>query len=337
VPVHPRGERTTPGKRSTALLTSLVGTKPGGELLYVILAAHAEYADHGHSLRRHGADVSDDQLKRRVTDGIAPDEAFSPTPVSTRFKTHEKWWKARSAALERLKREDRAGLATYQSNRAAYPANRLSYNGDRANYLALEGMIRDQEQRVENRRNEANVNYLRDYLEANYYDRVPALIFDNTESVLEVADAQFQIEHANFVNAHMLFMQIRAGWDQKINRMLNGELNSTPRIAPATVPRKPNPPVNPQGFTVRRVLRHTGKYARGGLGVGFEEDPAARQRPVPDPSQPTNRAADQPMREATRPIAGNLVNTVMTIETTDGIDWSVVQFFPTPDAHDIEL
>lgn len=64
-----------------------------------------EQRDGGHSLDRHGPNVSDDQLKNRLTKGVAADGAFSPvgnaksgTGVSSKFISHEAYLETRAAA-----------------------------------------------------------------------------------------------------------------------------------------------------------------------------------------------------------------------------------------------
>ncbi|MEW5755693.1 MAG: hypothetical protein AB1810_05260 [Pseudomonadota bacterium] len=66
-------------------------------------ARQLDSADGGHSIARHGPDVSDDALKRRLTHGIAPDGKVSPAPASTRFNSDHEWLKTREAAEGELK------------------------------------------------------------------------------------------------------------------------------------------------------------------------------------------------------------------------------------------
>lgn len=59
-----------------------------------------EAADHvgsnaGHSLKRHGSDVSDDKLLRRLLTGIAADDKPSSTKASSKFSNMEAWLQAR--------------------------------------------------------------------------------------------------------------------------------------------------------------------------------------------------------------------------------------------------
>lgn len=48
----------------------------------VSIATHKK----AHSLSRHGADVTDTKLDRRVKTGVAPDGVTSKTKTSSRFK-----------------------------------------------------------------------------------------------------------------------------------------------------------------------------------------------------------------------------------------------------------
>jgi hypothetical protein len=61
-----------------------------------------EQRDGGHSLGRHGPDVTDQQLKDRITTGVAPDNKFSPTDVSTKFASYEVYLETRAKAAATL-------------------------------------------------------------------------------------------------------------------------------------------------------------------------------------------------------------------------------------------
>jgi hypothetical protein len=61
-----------------------------------------EARDGGHSLGRHGPDVSDDKLTERITTGVAPDGKFSPTDTSTKFASHEVYLETRTKAAVTL-------------------------------------------------------------------------------------------------------------------------------------------------------------------------------------------------------------------------------------------
>jgi hypothetical protein len=49
-------------------------------------------------MARHGPEVSDADLQKRLTTGVAPDGVFSPTKASTRFNSYEDWMQTREAA-----------------------------------------------------------------------------------------------------------------------------------------------------------------------------------------------------------------------------------------------
>lgn len=57
--------------------------------------------DGGHSIQRHGPDVSKDDLKKRLSKGIAPGGTFSPTRKSSRFINYTEWESTREAAFLR--------------------------------------------------------------------------------------------------------------------------------------------------------------------------------------------------------------------------------------------
>jgi hypothetical protein len=72
--------------------------KTARELATKQKALQLEQLDGGHSVARHGPEVSDADLQRRLTTGIAPDGVFSPTKASTRFNSYEDWVQTREAA-----------------------------------------------------------------------------------------------------------------------------------------------------------------------------------------------------------------------------------------------
>jgi hypothetical protein len=72
--------------------------KTARELATKQKALQLEAMDGGHSVARHGPEVSDADLQKRLTTGIAPDGKFSPTPASTRFNSYEDWVQTREAA-----------------------------------------------------------------------------------------------------------------------------------------------------------------------------------------------------------------------------------------------
>jgi hypothetical protein len=68
-----------------------------------VAATGHEAADVGHSLARHGPDVTDAELTTRLTTGVAPDGLLSPAPgLSSRFRNHRRWLTTRTAAVNEL-------------------------------------------------------------------------------------------------------------------------------------------------------------------------------------------------------------------------------------------
>jgi HPt (histidine-containing phosphotransfer) domain-containing protein/aspartate carbamoyltransferase regulatory subunit len=63
-----------------------------------------EKIDKGHSLLRHGPDLTDNQLVRRLKEGIAPDGSIAAQVPrgSTRFNSHEDWLQIREKASEQI-------------------------------------------------------------------------------------------------------------------------------------------------------------------------------------------------------------------------------------------
>jgi hypothetical protein len=62
-------------------------------------ALRLERIDHGHSLDRHGPQLTEADHTRRVTQGIAADNVYSPTAVSTQFHTASDWLCTREKAI----------------------------------------------------------------------------------------------------------------------------------------------------------------------------------------------------------------------------------------------
>ncbi len=62
-----------------------------------------EQSDGGHSLGRHGPEVSKKQLQDRVTTGFAPDGVFSPFKTSSQFGSYEEWNATRESAVQDAK------------------------------------------------------------------------------------------------------------------------------------------------------------------------------------------------------------------------------------------
>ncbi|MFN4157972.1 MAG: hypothetical protein ACK4GO_06160 [Gemmobacter sp.] len=64
--------------------------------------ADASVGNAGHSLDRHGPEVSDEKLLRRLTTGIAPDDKTSTTKKSSRFDNFESWLQAREISAQEV-------------------------------------------------------------------------------------------------------------------------------------------------------------------------------------------------------------------------------------------
>lgn len=60
--------------------------------------------DKGHSVKRHGPDVSEKQLQHRLTSGMTPDGVFSPTKKSTRFNNYDELIATRQKAFDEATR-----------------------------------------------------------------------------------------------------------------------------------------------------------------------------------------------------------------------------------------
>jgi hypothetical protein len=97
------GKVTSPTQVNT--LKSL-GALPEVEMVNVAKqsALKLEKVDGGHSLKRHGPEISDAELKTRLQKGIAPDGKFSPTPASTKFNSYEDWLQTRNAAVNQIEK-----------------------------------------------------------------------------------------------------------------------------------------------------------------------------------------------------------------------------------------
>jgi hypothetical protein len=72
------------------------------ELMYALRSAKEEALDGAHGLSRHGPDVTDAKLARRVTGGYAPDGRLSPQANSTRFSSYQEFWETRELALQQI-------------------------------------------------------------------------------------------------------------------------------------------------------------------------------------------------------------------------------------------
>jgi hypothetical protein len=110
--VKPEIETLTPkqielknsGNAMKAKLNEQLETKPNVEQTAKQSALKLEKIDGGHSLDRHGPEISDAKLQRRLTTGIAPDGKFSPTPASTKFNSYEDWMQTRNASLKQIEK-----------------------------------------------------------------------------------------------------------------------------------------------------------------------------------------------------------------------------------------
>jgi|GEM_PF-3443471 len=75
----------------------------------------------GHALDRHGPDVSENALKRRLVTGYAPDGAFVPAPgYSTKFNTYSDYVTTRKAAIATLTRQAKTVLKDLKNELASY-------------------------------------------------------------------------------------------------------------------------------------------------------------------------------------------------------------------------
>jgi hypothetical protein len=62
-----------------------------------------ERIDGGHSLDRHGAQVTLEQLDKRLKTGVAPDGVVSFAPASTRFNSNKNWLQTRQQAIDTVR------------------------------------------------------------------------------------------------------------------------------------------------------------------------------------------------------------------------------------------
>jgi hypothetical protein len=76
--------------------------KADDEIVAALKAVELEKLDAGHSLARHGPQVSNPALKKRITQGIAPDAKISPASPSTRFKSYKDWVDTRQSGLDAI-------------------------------------------------------------------------------------------------------------------------------------------------------------------------------------------------------------------------------------------
>ena len=85
--------------------------------------AKIDKADKGHSIARHGPEVTDDQLKARLTSGKAPDKTLSATKKSTRFRSYRDWELTRNKAFEVFLKQFPGVGANFDKGPPAAPAS----------------------------------------------------------------------------------------------------------------------------------------------------------------------------------------------------------------------
>jgi hypothetical protein len=98
------------GRSAVPLLDGMIqgGGSPGvaiqrDEAQDKVDATALEDRDQGHSLKRHGPEVTDAKLQERLTTGYAPDGAFVPAPgLSTKFTSYDAYLKTRQAAATKI-------------------------------------------------------------------------------------------------------------------------------------------------------------------------------------------------------------------------------------------
>ena len=100
------------------------------DVLALKLKAEAlEAADGGHSLLRHGPDISDADLRSRALTGISPDNKWSPTHSSTKFDTFDDWVKTREDAITQIQQGNQVNFGE-NMNVAPAPGAPTSYKID---------------------------------------------------------------------------------------------------------------------------------------------------------------------------------------------------------------
>ena len=88
-----------------------------------------EGAEGGHSLDRHGPDLTDQELKTRLDTGIAADGAFSPTPgASTKFNSYQHYLDTRVAVTSALKAAFKATRGDLKGDLKAYYTAKSDFN-----------------------------------------------------------------------------------------------------------------------------------------------------------------------------------------------------------------
>lgn len=72
--------------------------------------------DGGHSVVRHGPEIMDETLQRRLTRGLAPDGVFSPTHTSSRFGSYDDWEESRNEAFTQAQADEGTDFGTNFDN-----------------------------------------------------------------------------------------------------------------------------------------------------------------------------------------------------------------------------
>ena len=98
-PTDPNAGAIFPG--NTKLATQRIAAMSEERALEV--GRRLERIDGGHSLDRHGAQVTPEQLDRRLKTGVAPDDVVSFAPASTRFNSNKNWLLTRQEAIDTLR------------------------------------------------------------------------------------------------------------------------------------------------------------------------------------------------------------------------------------------
>jgi len=116
------GKVADAAKAYAALLTSWQGFAKETAKLHE--AADAVGSNAGHSIDRHGADVTDAELLARLTTGVAPDGKTSTTRASSKFDTFEAWLQAREEGAAMLEQKSHPGSSdTIKVSDTSVPAD----------------------------------------------------------------------------------------------------------------------------------------------------------------------------------------------------------------------
>ena len=136
------------GKSAEGLLDSYAGGRSGGERVQQRAVQHekkdpkveaqemesqdqGQNARAGHALDRHGPEVSENALKRRLVTGYAPDGAFVPAPgYSTKFNAYADYVATRKAATARLTQQAKTVLKDLKAELAAYASACTAFDNE---------------------------------------------------------------------------------------------------------------------------------------------------------------------------------------------------------------